>query len=191
MRMASSGVAWWAKPVIMMATTSGLNSVQVFEQLQAVVAGAEVPVEDGQVDGVLVGQEQGRLGVGRRQDAAAQAGPLEPLAEGPADRLLVIHDQDGFRFARRRHAVPSRTTSLFTLIAEESRAMGSDSAGRPASIALRSAERRPMTLPVMGRGPSAEIKEAGEESRCEPRKAREARENRMRSLTRIPPIRHP
>ncbi len=82
----------------------GVEQGQVFQELQAVVAGAEVPVEDGQVDGVLVGLAQGGLGVGGGEDAAVEVGPLEPLAEGLADRLLVVNDQDGLgRFAARCH----------------------------------------------------------------------------------------
>ena len=74
----------------------GVEHGEVFEQLQAVVAGPEVPVEDGQVDGLLVGLEQGGLGVGGGQDPAAEVGAFEPFAEGAANRVLVVHDQDGF-----------------------------------------------------------------------------------------------
>ncbi len=76
----------------------GIEEGEVFQELQAVVAGPEVPVEDGQVDGVLIGLEQGGLGVGRGQDAAAQVGSFEPFPERLAHRLLVIDDEDGFCF---------------------------------------------------------------------------------------------
>ena len=50
---------------------------------QAVAAVAEVPVEDGQVDGVLVGLLEGGLRVGGGQDAAGESGAGQPLAERP------------------------------------------------------------------------------------------------------------
>ena len=59
----------------------GVEDIQVFEQLQTIVAGAEVPVEDGQVDGVPIGQPQRLLGAGSGQDGDAQARLCEPLAE--------------------------------------------------------------------------------------------------------------
>jgi hypothetical protein len=68
--------------------------------LEAVVAGAEVPVEDGQIDGAAVGFEQRRLGVGGDAHLNVEAGPFEPLAERPSDGFLVIDDQDGFGHAR-------------------------------------------------------------------------------------------
>ena len=87
-----------------MATTSAIEDGEVFEQLQAVVAGAEVPVENGEVDGLSIGLEQGGFGVGGREDAAVEVGAFQPLAEGAANRLFVVHDQNGFgRKIVRRH----------------------------------------------------------------------------------------
>jgi hypothetical protein len=68
---------------------------QVLQQLQAVVAGAQGPVEDGQVDDMFIGQHQGGFGIGGAEYPAAQAGAVEPFAKGFADRFLVVHDQDG------------------------------------------------------------------------------------------------
>jgi hypothetical protein len=78
-----------------MATTSGAELGEVFEQAEAVAAGPEVPVEHGEVDRVLVGDLEGRLGVGDGDDAGVRHGGDQPLAERPADGLLVVHDEHG------------------------------------------------------------------------------------------------
>ena len=76
---------------------------------QAVIAGAQIPIEDRQIDDVLVGQHQGSLGIGSRQDPAVESRFLEPFAKGLSDRLLVIDDQDGIgRVINRRHGQSPR-----------------------------------------------------------------------------------
>src|SRR5262249_13868875 len=59
---------------------------------------------------VLVGLNESGLGIGRGEDLTIELGPFEPLAKGPADRLLVIDDQDSLgrlQFPRHGGAPPS------------------------------------------------------------------------------------
>ena len=88
-------MAWCANPVTRMATTSGPELDEVFEQAEPVAAGTEVPVEDGEVDRVLVGHAKRGFGVRGREDAGAETRRREPFLEGPPDGLLVVHDEDG------------------------------------------------------------------------------------------------
>ena len=72
-----------------------IEEIEVFEKAQAVVPGAEVPVEDGEIDGLLIGEDERLLGVGGAEDLAAEVRAFEPFAEGLPHRLLVVHDQNG------------------------------------------------------------------------------------------------
>ena len=90
-----------------MATTFGVESAQVLEEVQAVVAGAEAPIEDGQVNGMLVGQLQGRLGIRGGQNRACQSSAGQPLAKRPPYRFLVVHDQNGLGLVCRHVRVSS------------------------------------------------------------------------------------
>src|SRR5579875_699188 len=82
----------------------GVKKRQVFKQLQAIVAGPQVPVKNGEVDGMLIGLDQGGFGVCCRQDATIELGAVEPFAEGPAHRLFVFDNQDSFsRFTTGGH----------------------------------------------------------------------------------------
>src|SRR5207245_3857615 len=69
---------------------------QIFQQLQPVGTGAQVPVEDGQVDRLAVGMLQRRLGVGGDEHAAIEAGMRQPFLKGAADRLFIFDDQNSF-----------------------------------------------------------------------------------------------
>ena len=84
----------------------GVEDREVFEELQAIVARAEVPVEDGQIDGVTIRQGQRRGGVGGVQDAAIQVGPVKPFAERPANRVPRRPRSGWFR--ERRCLAPCR-----------------------------------------------------------------------------------
>ena len=83
----------------------GAEFGQVLKELQAVGARSEVPVEDGKVDGVLVGLDEGFLGIRRGENETAEVRAVQPFAEGLADRLLVIDDQDGVIGTGRQHGV--------------------------------------------------------------------------------------
>jgi len=70
------------------------SRVRVFEQSEPVAAGAEVPVEDGEIDGVFVGQPEGGPGVrGGEHVDVRQRG--QPLLERAADAVFIVADQDG------------------------------------------------------------------------------------------------
>jgi hypothetical protein len=74
----------------------GMKNRKVLEQLQAIVTGAEVPIEHGQIDRRLIGVAEGTLGISRRQYAAFQPARLQPFLKCPADRFFIIHDQNRF-----------------------------------------------------------------------------------------------
>ena len=62
----------------------GVELHKVFEESQPVGPGAEIPIEDGQVDGVLVGEQKGRFRVGDRVDFNVSSVPVvAKLKEDP------------------------------------------------------------------------------------------------------------
>ena len=88
---------------------------QVLQELQAVIARPQGPVEDRQVDGVLVGQRQGRLGVVSGEDGAVEPGAGEPFLKGPPHRLFVVDNQH--RFAIFSHGgCPCNASAISLLI---------------------------------------------------------------------------
>ena len=72
-----------------------MKRAQILQEVQAIVARTQGPVENRQVDGVLVGQRQGRLRVVGGEDVAIEPGTDEPFTEGPPHRLFVIDNQNG------------------------------------------------------------------------------------------------
>src|SRR6185437_7137333 len=73
---------------------------QVFEKPQAVEPGTEVPVQNCQVDGMFVGDLQGGFGIRGCEYLHIEPGPAQPFLEGPADRFLVVHNQNGIGHGR-------------------------------------------------------------------------------------------
>ena len=71
-----------------------VEEIEVLQQSETVIARAEVPIENGQVDGVLIGVNQRRFRVLGRKNAAVQTGTLKPFMEGAAHRFLIVNYQD-------------------------------------------------------------------------------------------------
>ena len=73
----------------------GVESGQILQELQAIIAGAEVPVEDSEIDRLLIGDFQGGFGVRRGENVAIKLGLGEPFTDRLANGGFVIDDQDG------------------------------------------------------------------------------------------------
>ena len=71
----------------------GIETRQVFEQLQAIVAGAQVPVENRQVDGLIVGMVRADSASAAARMRQPRLALFEPLAKGLANRFLVVDDE--------------------------------------------------------------------------------------------------
>jgi hypothetical protein len=65
--------------------------------MQAIVAGAEVPVEDGKVNEMPVGYHKSAFGIGNAQNPAVEIGAFEPFLKRLADGLFVVNDENRFR----------------------------------------------------------------------------------------------
>src|SRR5262249_52427478 len=89
-------------------------------------------------DRVPVGEDEGRLGVRDGVDLDVESGPGQPVAERPADGLLVVHDQDGFgHWGSSRFQVPSFKLEGRTW--NSSRKEGADDARTPGPVFERRA----------------------------------------------------
>ena len=76
---------------------------QIFQELQPVAAGAEVPVEHGEVDGIVVGDAQRRLGVRGDEHLQARFGRRQPFLERPTHGLFIVDDQYGVLHSSETH----------------------------------------------------------------------------------------
>src|SRR5262245_48746183 len=68
---------------------------EILQELQAVIAGAEVPVEDGEIDRTVIGDLEGGFRVGRGENFAIEVRLREPFAHRLANGSFVIDDENG------------------------------------------------------------------------------------------------